>query len=70
MVQAIKRPGSEDDHSPPSSAEVKNGEAISTLLLHISSCLNAQLIKDRDKFVFSFRTNTHTLIFNCFPKKK
>jgi hypothetical protein len=30
--QRVKRPGREADHSPPSSAEVKNGGAISPLL--------------------------------------
>jgi hypothetical protein len=31
-VPGVKRPGREADHSPPSSAEVKNGETIPPLL--------------------------------------
>jgi hypothetical protein len=38
----IKREGCEADHSLPSSAEVKNGEAI-TPLLHTSSWRSAEL---------------------------
>jgi hypothetical protein len=47
----IKRPGSEADHSPSSSAEVKNGAAINPLS-HKSSWRGAYLIKHRDSFTF------------------
>jgi hypothetical protein len=33
--EGVKRPGSEADHSPPSSAEIKNGGAISPLPTHL-----------------------------------
>jgi hypothetical protein len=36
ISQRVKRPGRETDHSPPSSAEMKNGGAI-LQLLHMSS---------------------------------
>jgi hypothetical protein len=37
LSSGVKRPGHEADHSPPSSAEVKNGEATSPL----SICLHS-----------------------------
>jgi hypothetical protein len=45
-----KATGREADHSPPSSAEVKKGGAI-TPLLHTSS-RHSELIKHRDNFTF------------------
>jgi hypothetical protein len=36
ISQGVKRPGREADHSPPTSAEIKNGGAI-PLLPHVSS---------------------------------
>jgi hypothetical protein len=45
----IKRPGREADHSPSSSAEVKNGGTIPPLLRTSSWC-GTQLIKLRDNF--------------------
>jgi hypothetical protein len=47
----LKRPGREADHSPPSSAEVKNGGAIPPLP-YMSSWHSAELIKHRDNFTF------------------
>jgi hypothetical protein len=51
LTQGVKRPGCEADHSPPSSAEVKNGGAIPPLP-HMSSWDNVKLIKQRDNFIF------------------
>jgi hypothetical protein len=48
----IKWPGWEPDHSPPSSAKVKNGGTISPLPM--SSWHRASLIKYRDNFTFFF----------------
>jgi hypothetical protein len=50
-LPGIKRPGREADHSPPSSAGVKNGGAIPPLP-HASSWHSAQLIKRRDNLTF------------------
>jgi hypothetical protein len=47
----VMRQDREGDHSPTSSAEVKNGGAISPLH-HTSSWFGAELIKHRDKFYF------------------
>jgi hypothetical protein len=47
----VKRPGSEVDHSPPSSVEVKNGGAIPQLPRTSSWC-SASLIKHKDIFTF------------------
>jgi hypothetical protein len=55
----VKQPGSEADHSPPSSAEDKNGGDIPPLP-HMSLWHSAYLIKDRDNFTFYIIT----LIFN------
>jgi hypothetical protein len=40
MGTGLKRPEREDDHSPPSSAEVKNGGTL-LLLFHMSSWRSA-----------------------------
>jgi hypothetical protein len=45
--------GPEAHHSPPSSAEIKNGGTIPPLL-HTSSCRSSCLIKQRDSFTFTF----------------
>jgi hypothetical protein len=45
----VKRLRRETDHSPPSSSDVKNGEAIPPLL-HTSLWRRAQLIEHRDNF--------------------
>jgi hypothetical protein len=45
----VKRQGREGDHSPLSSAEVKNSGAIPPLP-HVSSWHSAYLIKDRGQF--------------------
>jgi hypothetical protein len=50
----VKRPGREADHSPSSSAELKNGGAIPPLP-YKSSWHSTSLIKYRDKFTF-FKT--------------
>jgi hypothetical protein len=48
-VLGVKRPGREADHSPPSSAEVKNDGAI-TPDPHTSLWLGAHSVKHRDNF--------------------
>jgi hypothetical protein len=48
---SVKRPGHEADHSPLSSAEVKNG-GDKLQLPHMSSWHSAQQIKHRQKFNF------------------
>jgi hypothetical protein len=50
LSSGIKRPGREADHSPPSSAEVKNDGAIPPLP-HMSSMAQC-LVKQRDRFTF------------------
>jgi hypothetical protein len=47
----LKKPGCEADHSPPSSAEVKNGGAIPPLPC-MTSWHSAYLIKHRDNCIF------------------
>jgi hypothetical protein len=54
LYPRIKRPGRKADHSPPSSAEVKNGGAIPPLP-HMSSWHSVWLIKHRDNFTFYIR---------------
>jgi hypothetical protein len=49
--QGLKRQGREADHSAPCSAEVKNGGVIPSLP-QIPSWRGAELIKDRDNFLF------------------
>jgi hypothetical protein len=49
VAPGIKRPGRGSDHTPPSSAEVKNGGTIQPLP-HMSSWNSAWLIMQRDKF--------------------
>jgi hypothetical protein len=51
LSQEVKRPECEADHLHPSSAEVKNEEAILPLP-HTSSWHNAQLIKHGNQFTF------------------
>jgi hypothetical protein len=53
----VKRPGREDDHSLPSSAEVKNAWAIPPL----SQCVFMAwcLVKHRDNFAFTFTSMEH-----------
>jgi hypothetical protein len=46
----VKRRQREAEHPPPSSAEVKNGEAIPPLP-NKSSCCGAELIKQRSNFI-------------------
>jgi hypothetical protein len=52
--------GHEADHSPPSTAEVKNGGAIPSLL-HMSLCHSAYLIKYRDNFTFTLLVNAECI---------
>jgi hypothetical protein len=47
----VKKPGRESDHSPPSTAKVKNGGAIPPLT-HTSLWHVVQLITHTDKFTF------------------
>jgi hypothetical protein len=53
LSPALKRQGREADHSPPSSAEVKNGGPILPLP-HTFSWRGTQLIKCRDNFIAVF----------------
>jgi hypothetical protein len=48
-VPGVKRPGSEADHSPPSSIKMKNGGAVLPLP-RVSSWHSAKLIKHRNNF--------------------
>jgi hypothetical protein len=62
----VKRPGREADQSPPSTAEVKNGGAISPLP-HTPSWHIAYLIKHKDKFTFHFYVYTTSKRFwSCY----
>jgi hypothetical protein len=56
----VKQPAREADHSPPSSAEVKNDGAIPPLP-HTSSWRGASLIKHRDNFKFVLNKNSGVL---------
>jgi hypothetical protein len=51
----VTRPGREADHSPPSSAEVKNGGAVPPLL-HMSSWHGAQMKTYSDNLTFTLNT--------------
>jgi hypothetical protein len=51
---AVKRPEREAHHSPPPSAEVKNGGAIPPLI-SMSSWCSAWLIKNRDSFTLLYK---------------
>jgi hypothetical protein len=53
--EAVKRPGGEADHSSPSSAEVKNGGAI-TPVPYTSSWRSGYLINHRDKLTYTLYT--------------
>jgi hypothetical protein len=55
LSSALKLPGREKDHSPPFSAEVKNGGAIHPLS-HMFSWRGASLINHRDNFAFFVTT--------------
>jgi hypothetical protein len=61
----VKRPGGEADHSPTSSAEVKNGGAIPPLP-NTFSLSGASLIKNRDNFTFLLLLLL-LLIWRCSP---
>jgi hypothetical protein len=52
LPPGVKRERREDGHSPPSSADVKNGGTIPPLP-HMSSWYRASLIKHRDNFTFT-----------------
>jgi hypothetical protein len=49
LSQMVKWPGSEADHSPPTSAEVKK-TWIYASTTHTSSWCSAKLVKHRDRF--------------------
>jgi hypothetical protein len=53
LSKGVNRPGSKTDYSPPSSAEIHNGGAI-TPLHHTSSWRGAELIKHRDNFTLPY----------------
>jgi hypothetical protein len=50
----VKRQGREADHSPPSSAEVKNGGALSQFSKYLHGIVLNYVIKYRDNFTFTF----------------
>jgi hypothetical protein len=58
LSMGVKWPGREADHSPPSSAEVKNGGAIPPLP-HKSSWHSVLLIKHREKLTFYVCQSRH-----------
>jgi hypothetical protein len=53
LCPGIKQPGSEAERSPPTDADVKSSKAIPPLP-QTSSGRGAELIKQRDKFTFTF----------------
>jgi len=53
----VKRPGRETDHSPPSSADVKDWVELYVYCPSTTSWRGAQFKKHRDNFTFSFTTN-------------
>jgi hypothetical protein len=57
----VKRPGREVDHSPPSSAEVKESVELHFHSSNTPSWRGAQLKKHRDNFAFAF--------YRCFDIK-
>jgi hypothetical protein len=50
----MKRPGREANHSPPSSAEVKNGEAVPPLPIFLHGMVLNSMFKYGDNFTFAF----------------
>jgi hypothetical protein len=58
----IKRPGCEADHSPPSSAEVKECVELHFHSPNTLSWRGTQLKKHRDNFTFTFMLISMTLI--------
>jgi hypothetical protein len=57
LSQGAQRPGREADHSPPSSAGVKEWVELCLHSPNTTSWLGAQLRKHRDNFAFTFRFN-------------
>jgi hypothetical protein len=60
-VPEVTRPGREAGHSPPSGVEVSNGAAIPPFPQTPSWC-DAELIKHRDNFTFSFNLERDSAI--------
>jgi hypothetical protein len=56
---AVKQPGCEDDHSPPSSADVKNGW--SCAFTH--DFMAWGLVKHSDEFIFIYYLSSSEIIF-------
>jgi hypothetical protein len=55
----LKRPGHEDDHSPPSSAEIKECVQLYTIqYFFMAWCL----VKQRDNFTFTFKENLNSIV--------
>jgi hypothetical protein len=52
LTPGLKRPGHEDDHSPPSSAEVKNAWSYTSSPPYVFMAW--RLVKHRDNFTFTF----------------
>jgi hypothetical protein len=66
---AVKRPGREADHSPPSSAEVKNAWSYTSTPPNMSSGRGAWL-KHRDNFTFTFALFVlNNSMMQNFPEK-
>jgi hypothetical protein len=63
----IKRPGRKVDHSPPSSAEVKNAWSYTSTLQYVF--MTWCLIKNRDNFTFIFYAPTLLELKLCSPKE-
>jgi len=69
----VKWPGRETDHSPPSTAEIKNGRSYTSTplqafmmlcLIKKRLLLHDVIIKHRDKFTFTFEC--HSVLFLHF----
>jgi hypothetical protein len=69
LSPGVKRPECEADHSPPTSAGVKNGGTIPPLL-HTSSWHSASLITNKEnlnsKFYYGFKTELENTCFEPF----
>jgi hypothetical protein len=64
VFPGVKRPGREADHSPPSSAEVKNAWSYTSTLPFVFMAW--YLVKNRDNFAFYFTLSaSYSLNFNA-----
>jgi hypothetical protein len=65
LYLGLKQPGREVDHSPPSSAEVKNGEAIPPFL-SMSPWHSALIITHRDDFTCTLQGSSLELVAEVY----